>query len=97
MTIHWCGTGLSSIPGLRRLIEAGHPVTVWNRTVERAQAEVGDLTQDIREFSLEALGEALEPNDIAVSMLPAEVTTRSFRFWATSTDFNWSASPAFST
>jgi saccharopine dehydrogenase (NADP+, L-glutamate forming) len=22
MTIHWCGTGLSSIPGLRRLIEA---------------------------------------------------------------------------
>ncbi len=35
MTIHWCGTGLSAIPGLRRLIEAGHPVTVWNRTVER--------------------------------------------------------------
>ena len=23
MTIHWCGTGLSAIPGLRRLIEAG--------------------------------------------------------------------------
>jgi 3-hydroxyisobutyrate dehydrogenase-like beta-hydroxyacid dehydrogenase len=44
MTIHWCGTGLSSIPGLRRLIEAGHPVTVWNRTVEKARAEVGDLT-----------------------------------------------------
>jgi 3-hydroxyisobutyrate dehydrogenase-like beta-hydroxyacid dehydrogenase len=51
MTIHWCGTGLSSIPGLRRLIEAGHPVTVWNRTVEKARAEVGDLTQDIRAFS----------------------------------------------
>ena len=44
MTIHWCGTGLSSIPGLRRLIEAGHPVTVWNRTVEKARGEVGDLT-----------------------------------------------------
>ena len=26
MTIHWCGTGLSAIPGLRRLIEAGHEV-----------------------------------------------------------------------
>lgn len=72
MTIHWCGTGLSSIPGLRRLIEAGHPVTVWNRTVEKARAEVGDLTQDIRAFSLEALAEALQPGDIAVSMLPAD-------------------------
>jgi len=72
MTIHWCGTGLSSIPGLRRLIEAGHPVTVWNRTVAKARAEVGDLTQDIRAFSLEALAEALKPHDIAVSMLPAD-------------------------
>ena len=72
MTIHWCGTGLSSIPGLRRLIEAGHPVTVWNRTVEKARAEVGDLTQDIRPFSLEALAGALKPGDIAVSMLPAD-------------------------
>lgn len=72
MTIHWCGTGLSSIPGLRRLIEAGHPVVVWNRTVEKARAEVGDLTQDIRAFSLEALAAALKPGDIAVSMLPAD-------------------------
>ncbi len=72
MTIHWCGTGLSSIPGLRRLIAAGHPVTVWNRTVEKARAEVGDLTRDIRAFSLEALAKALQPGDIAVSMLPAD-------------------------
>jgi saccharopine dehydrogenase-like NADP-dependent oxidoreductase len=72
MTIHWCGTGLSSIPGLRRLIEAGHPVTVWNRTVAKAQAEVGDLTQDIRAFSLEALAAALKPGDIVISMLPAD-------------------------
>ena len=72
MTIHWCGTGLSSIPGLRRLLEAGHPVTVWNRTVEKARAEVGDLTQDIRPYSLEALAAALKPGDIAVSMLPAD-------------------------
>jgi saccharopine dehydrogenase (NADP+, L-glutamate forming) len=72
MTIHWCGTGLSSIPGLRRLIEAGHPVTVWNRTVAKAQAEVGDLTKDIRPFSLDALADALKAGDIAVSMLPAD-------------------------
>ncbi len=72
MTIHWCGTGLSSIPGLRRLIEAGHPVTVWNRTVEKAQSEVGDLTADIRAFDMAALTEALRPGDVAVSMLPAD-------------------------
>ncbi len=72
MTIHWCGTGLSSIPGLRRLIEAGHPVVVWNRTVAKAQAEVGDIATDIRPYSLEALTAALQPGDIAVSMLPAD-------------------------
>ncbi|MFN0115100.1 MAG: saccharopine dehydrogenase family protein [Paracoccaceae bacterium] len=72
MTIHWCGTGLSAVPGLRRLIEAGHPVTVWNRTVGKAREAVGDLTGDIREFSLSALGLALRKGDVAVSMLPAD-------------------------
>jgi saccharopine dehydrogenase-like NADP-dependent oxidoreductase len=72
MTIHWCGTGLSSGPGLRRLIENGHKVVVWNRTVEKARETVGDLTQDIRAYSLEALAAALQPGDIAISMLPAD-------------------------
>ena len=47
MTIHWCGTGLSSGPGLRRLLEAGQTVVVWNRTVEKAREVVGDLTQRV--------------------------------------------------
>lgn len=72
MTIHWCGTGLSSAPGLRRLIENGHKVVVWNRTVEKAQEAVGDLGADIRAYSLEALAAALQPGDIAISMLPAD-------------------------
>lgn len=72
MTIHWCGTGLSSGPGLRRLIENGHKVVVWNRTVEKAVEAVGDLTKDIRAYSLEALAAALAPGDIAISMLPAD-------------------------
>jgi saccharopine dehydrogenase (NADP+, L-glutamate forming) len=72
MTIHWCGTGLSSVPGLRRLIEAGHPVTVWNRTVDKAREAVGDLTTDIRPYSLPALTAALAPGDVAISMLPAD-------------------------
>ncbi len=72
MTIHWCGTGLSSVPGLRRLIEGGHKVVVWNRTVEKAREAVGDLTQDIRAYSLPALTAALAPGDVAISMLPAD-------------------------
>ena len=72
MTIHWCGTGLSSVPGLRRLISNGHKVVVWNRTVEKARKEVGDITKDIRPYSIEALTAALQPGDIAVSMLPAD-------------------------
>ncbi len=72
MTIHWCGTGLSAIPGLRRLIEGGHKVTVWNRTIEKAQAEVGDLTDDIRGFDIDALGAVLEKGDVIVSMLPGD-------------------------
>ena len=37
MTIHWCGTGLSSVPGLRRLIDIGSPVrfTVHDIAVSR--------------------------------------------------------------
>ena len=72
MTIHWCGTGLSAVPGLRRLIEAGREVTVWNRTVEKAREAVGDLTQDIRAFDLDAVGAALKPGDVVVSMLPGD-------------------------
>ena len=72
MTIHWCGTGLSSGPGLRRLIEAGLPVVVWNRTVEKAVDAVGDLTADIRAYTLEALTNALAPGDVAISMLTVE-------------------------
>ena len=71
-TIHWVGTGLSSIPGLRRLIGRGHEVAVWNRTPEKAREAVGDLTDNIRAFSKEALAEALAPGDLLVSMLPGD-------------------------
>lgn len=72
MTIHWCGTGLSAVPGLRRLIGEGRAVTVWNRTPEKARAAVGDLTEDIRAFDLGALAAALAPGDVVVSMLPGD-------------------------
>jgi saccharopine dehydrogenase-like NADP-dependent oxidoreductase len=72
VTIHWCGTGLSSGPGLRALLANGHPVVVWNRTVDKAREVVGDLTNDVRPYDIDALEVALEPGDLAVSMLPAD-------------------------
>lgn len=72
MTIHWIGTGLSAIPGLRRLLQSDAEVTVWNRTEAKARAEIGDLTDDIRAYSFEALADAVGPGDIVVSMLPAD-------------------------
>jgi saccharopine dehydrogenase (NADP+, L-glutamate forming) len=72
MTIHWCGTGLSAVPGLRRLIEKGYEVKVWNRTVEKARQAVGDLTDRIAAFSMEAIAGQLQKGDIVVSMLPGD-------------------------
>ena len=73
MTIHWCGTGLSAIPGLRRLIENGREVCVWNRTTEKAREAVGDLTDNIRAFDMAALSDAVQPGDLVVSMLPGDL------------------------
>lgn len=72
MTIHWCGTGLSAIPGLRRLIAAGHDLRVWNRSIDKAQAAVGDLTDQINAFDKDALARMLHPGDVVVSMLPGD-------------------------
>lgn len=72
MAIHWCGTGLSAVPGLRCLIQSGIDVIVWNRTKENAESAVGDLAADIRVFEAAALDAALKPGDTVVSMLPAD-------------------------
>lgn len=73
MTIHWCGTGLSAVPGLRRLLQEGHPVKVWNRTISKATEEIGDLTQNIAAFDIGALESELKAGDFVVSMLPADM------------------------
>lgn len=72
MTIHWCGTGLSAIPGLRRLLQERTGVVVWNRSIDKAQHLVGDLTTDIRAFDMADLARTLEEGDLLVSMLPGE-------------------------
>ncbi|MBT6298921.1 MAG: saccharopine dehydrogenase [Rhodobacteraceae bacterium] len=72
MTIHWCGTGLSAIPGLRALIQDGQDVVVWNRSVDKAQAAVGDLTDKIQGFDKGALAKTVKAGDVVVSMLPGD-------------------------
>ena len=72
MKIHWCGTGLSAIPGLRKLITSGHNIIVWNRTIEKAISAVGDITKSIKEFDMQELENHLEKGDIVVSMLPGD-------------------------
>lgn len=70
--IHWIGTGLSAIPGLRRLIKNGHNVTVWNRTPDKAKEAVGDLTDNIKAFLMEEITAELNKGDVLVSMLPGD-------------------------
>jgi len=72
MTIHWVGTGLSAIPGLRRLIDAGRDVVVWNRCVDTARAALEGREVEVRAYGLDALMAAVSQGSIAVSMLPAD-------------------------
>jgi len=72
MTVHWCGTGLSAIPGLRRILQSGEPVVVWNRTIDKAREAVGDLTDTIKAFDKDELAAELAAGDVVVSMLPGD-------------------------
>lgn len=72
--IHWLGAGLSAVPGIRRLIENGRPITVWNRTIEKAEQATAGLSGnfDVKAFTMDAFDTALQPGDLAVSMLPGD-------------------------
>ena len=56
-TIHWLGTGLSAIPGLKKLIENGHSVIVYNRPVDKAIEALSGVDGDYQvvPFSIEAV------------------------------------------
>jgi len=73
-TVHWLGTGLSTVPGIRRLAQGKLPLVLWNRTVARAEEAVSglDVEVDIRVLDLDALSDAVQPGDILVSMLPGD-------------------------
>ncbi len=71
-TVHWVGTGLSAVPGLRRLISTGQKTLVWNRTVTKAEQATAGLRGDfgIQPFSKEALAAKVTSGDLVLSMLP---------------------------
>ena len=72
--IHWAGTGLSAIPGLRRLINGGHEIIIYNRSVDKARHAIADLDTvvPVHPFDMDTFGEALSSGDVVVSMLPAD-------------------------
>ena len=72
MVVHWCGTGLSAIPGLKKLIMDGNDVIVWNRTVSKALKALEGVQAKINEFNINTLEQTLASGDIIVSMLPGE-------------------------
>lgn len=73
-TIHWAGTGLSAIPGLRRLIGKKHQVVVYNRTLSKAIEALAGLEgrYTAQEFSLETIARNAQAGDLVISMLPGD-------------------------
>ena len=71
-TIHWLGTGLSAIPGLKKLIENGRSVIVYNRTVDKAIEALSGVDGDYQvvPFSIKAVKKYASAGDVVVSMLP---------------------------
>ena len=74
--VHWLGTGLSSIPGIRRLGERLDNFTVWNRTLEKAQASLNHVNKTnvkAKTYNLKNIISEVKPGDIIISQLPASM------------------------
>ena len=72
--VHWLGTGLSSIPGIRRLAESLEYFTVWNRTLEKAEASLSHVNKSnvkAKQFDSDDIISTIKPGDIIISQLPA--------------------------
>ena len=65
--IHWLGTGLSSIPGIRRLAKKYDNLTIWNRTLEKAEQSINHVNKNnvsAKSFDIVSLSNTLEAGDI---------------------------------
>ena len=74
--IHWLGSGLSSIPGIRRLASNNYNLTVWNRTLSKAEKSIDHVKTDnvaAKTFNINEIAENVEQGDIIVSQLTASM------------------------
>ena len=74
--IHWLGAGLSSIPGIRRIVSNKHNITVWNRTLEKAEKSINhidSINANAKQLNFEKLEKEIKENDIIVSQLSANM------------------------
>ena len=72
--VHWIGTGLSSIPGIRRLAQNLENFTIWNRTLEKAEKSINHVNKQkvkAKKFDIDLMFKEVNPGDIVVSQLPA--------------------------
>ena len=72
--VHWIGTGLSSLPGIRRLAKNLENLTVWNRTLEKAENSINHVNKSnvrAKKFDIDNIFKAVNPGDIVISQLPA--------------------------
>ena len=72
--VHWIGTGLSSIPGIRRLAKNLDNFTIWNRTLKKAQKTINHIDKHnvkAKEFDIDNIFKETNPGDIVISQLPA--------------------------
>ena len=74
--IHWLGSGLSSIPGIRRLASNNYNLTVWNRTLSKAEKSIDHVKTDnvaAKTFNINEIAENVEQGDIIASQLTASM------------------------
>ena len=72
--VHWLGTGLSSIPGIRRLAKQLDNFTVWNRTLSKAEVAINHVNKAnvlAKKFDLDKISSLVKAGDIVISQLPA--------------------------
>ena len=76
--IHWLGAGLSSLPGIRRMASSNYKLTIWNRTLAKAEFSINHVKSDnvtAKELDLLLLSKSLKTGDIVVSQLSANMHT----------------------
>ena len=74
--IHWLGAGLSSLPGIRRIASENYKLTVWNRTLSKAEYSINHVHSGnalAKQFDIKNLSSSINAGDIIVSQLSANM------------------------